>query len=275
MPEEIIEEEEKKLIQSQFSNYDSNLKSKMKLKKKKNMYGDNRKSSLPPIQSKKYYQIIPYKKNLKNKNVINKSGINSFMPTDNEELLVEIYHSKNEIQQKIREINELKYKFSLLESDNLTNKYLMEKLLFKENDEETPNGEKPEQHDPNENNDNINNIDNNNEDINTKKKENIKNKQKSILSNTRKKNKKIELLKDEVKYYDNKLNESEKSLEEIKKKEITTQYIILKQANESKIKILEDLLNSCNELNFQLNVLYEKKCDLDEKSEKVKKKKIK
>ena len=54
----------------------------------------------------------------------------------------------------------------------------------------------------------------------------------------------------------------------MKKKEITSQYIILKQANESKIKILEDLLNSCNELNFQLNVLYEKKCDLDEKRRK-------
>ena len=34
--------------------------------------------------------------------------MSSFMPTDNEELLVEIYHSKNEIQQKIREINDLK-----------------------------------------------------------------------------------------------------------------------------------------------------------------------
>ena len=87
------------------------------------MYGDNRKSSLPPIQSKKYYQIIPYKKALKNKNVANKSGMNSLMPTDNEELLVEIYHSKNEIQQKIREINELKYKFSKRKCTKFNKRY--------------------------------------------------------------------------------------------------------------------------------------------------------
>ena len=54
------------------------------------------------------------------------------MATDNEELIAQIYYSKNEIQQKMREINDLKSKFSLLEDDNKTNKLLMEKLLFKE-----------------------------------------------------------------------------------------------------------------------------------------------
>ena len=51
---------------------------------------------------------------MKAKNTNN--GIYSFMPTDNEELIVEIYHFKNEIQEKIREINELESKFSLLEN---------------------------------------------------------------------------------------------------------------------------------------------------------------
>ena len=39
---------------------------------------------------------------MKSKNINNNIGVQSLMPTDNEELIVEIYHSKNEIQQKIR-----------------------------------------------------------------------------------------------------------------------------------------------------------------------------
>ena len=63
----------------------------------------------------------------------------------------------------------------------------MEKLLFKESDEETPNGEKPGQLNNNKNNEknNTNNIGIKNEDINTKKKENFKNKQKSILNESK------------------------------------------------------------------------------------------
>ena len=44
-------------------------------------------------------------------------------------------NKRNSINKKIREINELKSKFSVLESDNLTNKLLMEKLLFKDEEE--------------------------------------------------------------------------------------------------------------------------------------------
>ena len=54
------------------------------------------------------------------------------MSTDNEELIAQIYYSKKEIQQKMREINELKSKFNLLEEDNKTNKLLMEKLLYRD-----------------------------------------------------------------------------------------------------------------------------------------------
>ena len=66
------------------------------------------------------------------KNPSHLKGNQNLMATDNEELIAQIYYSKNEIQQKMREINELKSKFNLLEEDNRTNKLLMEKLLFKE-----------------------------------------------------------------------------------------------------------------------------------------------
>ena len=54
----------------------------------------------------------------------------------------------------------------------------------------------------------------------------------------------------------------------MKQKEITKKYIVLKEANDSKNKILEDLYNSCNELNFQLNILSDKKTNLEIKQKK-------
>jgi hypothetical protein len=42
---------------------------KLKIKKKKDNKKENRKSSLPPIYNKNYYQIIPYKKVMKSKKI--------------------------------------------------------------------------------------------------------------------------------------------------------------------------------------------------------------
>lgn len=72
----------------------------------------------------------------------------------------------------------------------------------------------------------------------------------------------------EIKHYDNKLNENDEIIEKMKQKEITKKYIVLKEANDSKNKILEDLYISCNELNFQLNILSDKKTNLEIKQKK-------
>ena len=98
--------------------------------KKKLKKGDKKKGgNLPPI---KKHEIISFKKiHVKNSSQFK---TNSLMSTDNEELIAQIYYSKNEIQQKMKEIKELQSKFSLLEDDNRTNKLLMEKLLYKEED---------------------------------------------------------------------------------------------------------------------------------------------
>ena len=284
---EILEEEKKE------AGNDNNLNlkaKKIKIKKKKSSYGYKRKSSLPPIKNRnnKNNDAIPYKKIMEAKNKNNSIGIHSLIPTDNEELIVEIYHFKNEITQKIREINELKSKFGLLEADNMTNKLLMEKLLYKNNEEKNDNqtNEKKENKDNKDNKNNKNNKDNkdngdnedygdiedNEKEIKEKEKEMEKGKDKEKgkekeKGKQNKKNhksdlkdskdskdssKKIELLKNEIKHYDKVISENEKSISELEKKEIINKYIILKQANESKMKVLDDLYKSCNELSYHL-----------------------
>ena len=117
------------------------------------------------------------------------------MSTDNEELIAQIYYSKNEIQQKMKEIKELQSKFSLLEDDNRTNKLLMEKLLYKE--EDSPQA------------------DDNNQDENIEKKDESPDK-----NSPRKKNKedtkKIILLKNEIKILDLEIKHRNLSVEEEK-----------------------------------------------------------
>jgi len=99
------------------------------------------------------------------------------------------YYSKKEIQQKMREINELKSKFNLLEEDNKTNKLLMEKLLYRD--------EEP-----------IKNA-NTNQNENEEGQENNENMPTKI---TKDESKKIQLLKNEIKHYEKSLSEIEKKL---------------------------------------------------------------
>ena len=194
----------------------------------------------------KKHEIIPYKKiSLKSSSHL-KINNKNLMSTDNEELIAQIYYSKKEIQQKMREINELKSKFNLLEEDNKTNKLLMEKLLYR--DEEPIKNANTNQNENEEGQEN-------NENIPTKI--------------TKDESKKIQLLKNEIKHYEKSLSEIEKKIALKKEEEMTQKYIFLSDQIKSKDAELKDLFNSCTELNIQLNDLYDQKINLEVKKKKI------
>ena len=118
----------------------------------------------------------------------------------------------------MKEINELKSKYSLLEDDNKTNKLLMEKLLYRE--EESVKTEE-------------------NQD------ENEENPEENIEKNSPRKKgkddtKKILLLKNEIKHYDKSIAEIEKMIENKKEEEMTKKYIFLSEQTKSKEIELKD-----------------------------------
>ena len=201
----------------------------------------------------KKHEIVSYKKiQLKSNSHYKGNQNKNLMATDNEELIAQIYYSKNEIQQKMKEINELKSKYSLLEDDNKTNKLLMEKLLYRE--EESVKTE--ENQDENEEN-----PEENIEKNSPRKKGKDDTKKILLLKNL--------LLKNEIKHYDKSIAEIEKMIENKKEEEMTKKYIFLSEQTKSKEIELKDLLNSCTELNIQLNKLYEKKLNLENKTKKI------
>ena len=218
---------ENKILESDLNNELNTMYNKKDRKSPKNK-GKTKYPNLPPIKKN---EISSYKK-IQLKSYSHYKGNQNLMATDNEELIAQIYYSKNEIQQKMREINDLKSKFSLLEDDNKTNKLLMEKLLFKE--EETAKTE-----------------DNPEEKAENQEEKNEKSPRKKSKDDS----KKITLLKNEIKHYDKNLQELEKMIESKKEEEMTKKYIFLSEQTKSKEIELKDLLNSCTELNVQLNRL--------------------
>lgn len=61
--------------------------------------------------------------------------INLFNPNERDNLMMEIYHSENEMKKTIKEINNLKTMFETLEKENISNKDIISKLLQKKGEE--------------------------------------------------------------------------------------------------------------------------------------------
>ena len=93
--------------------------------------------------------------------------INLFNPNERDNLMMEIYHSENDMKKTIKEINDLKAMFEALEKENISNKEIISKLLQKK--EETNNPTSPNKNKNNNDNDddkkningnNVNNVNN-------------------------------------------------------------------------------------------------------------------
>ena len=68
--------------------------------------------------------------------------INLFNPNERDNLMMEIYHSENEMKKTIKEINNLKAMFETLEKENMSNREIISKLLQKKeqkNNQTSPN----------------------------------------------------------------------------------------------------------------------------------------
>ena len=179
---------------------------------------------------------------LQNKgNIYDNLNYNNLYERDN--LLMQIYHTQNDMNKTNKEIKELKKLFTMIEKENMANKYLISQLLNKNksvkvesNNNTIENNEKPKKSENN-------NIINNN--IGSKKQK------KKFDDNDQTK---IDRLIKGIKHYDKCLSLKEKELSYMKKRNETKEYGQINELLEQKNKILEDLIKNYNDIKSKINV---------------------
>ena len=219
------------------------------------------KTKLPPIKKgkrgKQLYKGMPQPIISSHNNQVKNNTI------DDEELYPEIKIVKKEIRNLNKELKNLKSEYYILEEQNLTYKYMIEKILKSKNrNQQNFNNENN-----NQNNDNTINEKNeeenscakeqtnedeevknndNHENENTKKKKSKKNKHKSDAEI------KISVLKKQNYLYDNTLQQNNNKLEGLRKNEKSIQYQQLVSSINSKNDELEENLKKYDKLNQTL-----------------------
>jgi len=221
------------------------------------------KIKLPPIKKGKKGQQLY--KGMEQPMINTGYNPNNFMnlnSTEDEELYPEIKIVKKDIRNLNRELKNLKNDYYLMEEQNLTYKYMIEKILSSKQNQTI---------DDNNNNENVNN-ENNEEKIDegekyikeriTEEAEEFKNNEKLENQNKKKKSKKnkpksdadikISVLKKQNYLYDNTLLENDNELEELRKKEKSIQYQQLVYSINAKSDELNENLMKIEKLNQTL-----------------------
>ncbi len=236
----------KKIEEAKAFNTPNNFSKKAKDKKSKSQYKFH-KSKLPPIYSSKKDQVFSTQR----ENTINSIFTASYNtanmdPLDNDKLFSEIHKVQKEIKILNRELKYLQKDYNIIEESNLTNKYIIEKILniqdynnINENDnkEEESKDNNKEEDDKNMNNKNMN-----------KKNKNKKMKNQCEESN------KILTLKKQINLYDQTFQSNYNKLEALKKKKKQIQYQKLINLLDEKKREISELMKKAEELN---NILIE------------------
>ena len=219
-------------------------KTKDKKSKSQNKF---HKTKLPPIyNSKKDLVFSTQRENAANSVFTTSYIIINMDPLDNDKLFSEIHKVQKEIKILNRELKYLQKDYNIIEESNLTNKYIIEKILniqdynnINENDnkEEESKDNNKEEDDKNMNNKNMN-----------KKNKNKKMKNQCEESN------KILTLKKQINLYDQTFQSNYNKLEALKKKKKQIQYQKLINLLDEKKREISELMKKAEELN---NILIE------------------
>ena len=198
-------DEERKIKKSEETKADNfQKKSKARKNKSQNKFY---KTKLPPISKSRKEQIYASQRENTASSVYSTSySTVNIDPKDNDELYLEIHNSVKEIKNINRELKHLQKEYNILEESNITNKYIIEKILNMQDDNNDIN--------------NTENIEQLEEDKNNEKDEE-KNKSKKKIKKLKlqsDESKKISALKKQINLYDNTLQLNNNKLEELKKK---------------------------------------------------------
>ena len=151
-------------------------------------------------------------------------------PNEKEKLIAELCSLQNDMYAQDEELNMLYTLYNKLQDNNLTNKIVIEKILCI--------------NDTSDNNNDDNNVDNNNDNSNNEVNSNIKNGKMSI------KDKRINLLKLQIKNYDKNIEKQKIFLSETKKEKNITNFITMNKLINNKNKELEQLIIGSQKLQY-------------------------
>jgi hypothetical protein len=218
---------------------------KFKKTKSQNRYN---KMKLPPIsKSKKENLYTPERENTTNSVFTTSYSIVNIDPRDNDELFSDIYKAHKDIKNINKILKKLQKEYHALEESNLTNKYIIEKLLNIENDNNTNDNKNEKINDEeiknNEKEEYSSNINNRNQ---SKKK-----KYKKILIQSEQ-SKKIYALKKQINSYENTLKINNNKLEELRGKQKQVQYQYLINTINDKNDEIQELNKKIEKLNNAL-----------------------
>jgi hypothetical protein len=221
-------------------------KPKVRKNKSQNQFGKT-KTKLPPISKSRKDPIYAGQRENTTNSIFSTSyrAVN-IDPKDNDELYLDLHIWQKEIKKINRELKSLQKEYKLLEESIITNKYIIEKILNIQDDD---------------NNENIN-VENNNEkieddknnDINEDRNKNISKKKVKKIETQSEESKKILALKKQINLYDDTLQLNVNKLEELKKKKKQIQYQQLVNSLDGKNREISELMKKVNELN---GILYE------------------
>ena len=225
-----------------------NKKTKDKKNKSQNKY---HKTKLPPIfNSKKDQAFSTQRDNATNSFFSTSFSTANIEPLDNDELFSEIHKVQKEIRNLNRELKNLQKEYNIIEESNLTNKYIIEKILniqdYNNIDEKDNNNEKLTEETKN------NEKEEDEKDM-TNKNKSKKNKNKKIKIQSEE-SKKIIALKKQLNLYDHTLQINNNKLEELKKKKKQIQYQQLINLLDGKNREISELVRKAEEFN---NILIE------------------
>ena len=242
-------EESKTFLTLNNYNYNYNYNHKIKEKKNKSV-NKFQKSRLPPLMKTKRDQIYASQR---------EQGINSVFatsyntviidPRDNDEIFLELHNIQKDLKNINKELKSLQKDYSSMEERNLANKYIMEKLLDINDDNNLNNNDNYNSEKINEEEEFKNN---GNEEEDETKNKNKKKKFKYKLKSHNDGGQKIIALKKQIILYDDTLQLNENKLEELKKKKKQKQYQQLISALNIENSEIKELLEKIEQLNSNL-----------------------
>ena len=185
---------------------------KQKVRKNKSQNQFNKtKAKLPPITKSRKEQIYAGQRENTTNSVFSTSySIVNIDPKDNDQLYIDLHIWQKEIKKINRELKSLQKECKLLEESIITNKYIIEKILNIQDDDNN--------NDINEENNNEKMEDDKNNDINDDKNKNISKRKIKKIEIHSEESKKISALKKQISLYDDTLQLNSNKLEELKKR---------------------------------------------------------
>ena len=269
-----------------FSQYSSKRSTQYKSLNNKISFSVDKKNANFPLFNKGQQFLSKNKKEWSNIDVSNTGNIyeklNVKNPYERDNLLIQIYHTQKDINKANKEIKDLKKMQEIIEKENLANRFMISQLLNKNKQVKIePSYNSIQNNKEEENNNKANNESFSNKKENKIQSKSVKKVKESLFkngsfnnkdkSNTKAKSKvntikkeknvyldsdklKINILKKGLNYYKYHLNKKEEELAEFKDKEEVKNYKQINDLIEKKNKILEELIQNNNEINFNINM---------------------